>query len=98
MTTRRNKLNLFIRGRKYFAGLIFVVGGNYMEFFTTKISQSTLICQGIEFFCVDTISLLFCINLPSEFLCVEFNFVIRIFQYTSTMEIILQCKKLGLIT
>ena len=36
MTTERNKLTLFINGRKYLAGLIFVVEGDGCNFFHSE--------------------------------------------------------------
>ena len=38
MTIRHYKLTPFIRQRKYFSGLIFVVEGDWKKFFATKIS------------------------------------------------------------
>ena len=48
MTTRQNKLSPFIRRRKYFVGLIFVIEGDQRKFFrnenfsATKIFRSTV--------------------------------------------------------
>ena len=49
MTTRWNKLTPFIRPKKYFTCLIFIVEGDRWEFFMTNISQSTV----VPLFCAD---------------------------------------------
>ena len=42
MTTWQYELTPIIRRRKYFVGLIFIVEGDWLKFFATKISQSTV--------------------------------------------------------